>query len=266
MAYDIQSFDEDVLAKSREVPVLVDFWAPWCGPCRILGPVLEKLAGEAEGRWVLAKVNTEMHPDVGARYGVRGIPDVRLFVNEEPVDGFMGALPEPALRTWLDERLPSPEDEEVQTELRRIEAMEGPSEVLLHLETLWARYPERPDLRFALAKRVLFTDPERAALLVDRMEPRGVDLAAIEGVRTVAQSLVSVASEGVQEVLSEARSSLEDGDMDHGLATLIKGIRTGQGTVRDELRGLVVALFHLLGHDHPLTTKYRQALTQALYV
>ena len=98
-------FSTDVRARRRTVPVLVDFWAPWCGPCRMLGPVLEKLAADAGGRWELVKVNLDEHPGLAEIYGVRGIPDVKLFRDGLPVASFAGAFPEGAVRHWLEQQL-----------------------------------------------------------------------------------------------------------------------------------------------------------------
>ena len=103
--YDIQDFDKEVIEKSKEVPVLVDFWAAWCAPCRILGPTLEKVASEADGKWQVAKVDTEQFPDKAQQYGVRGIPNCKLFVNGEVVDEFVGALPEPMVNEFMTKAL-----------------------------------------------------------------------------------------------------------------------------------------------------------------
>ncbi len=109
-SYDVTvaDFDQKVLAASQQVPVLVDFWAPWCQPCQILKPILEKLAAELGGQFILAKVNSDENQELAVRYGVRGIPAVKAFVDGQMVDEFTGALPEAQIREFLERLVPSP--------------------------------------------------------------------------------------------------------------------------------------------------------------
>ncbi len=106
MNHEVSEFSADVLERSRTAPVLVDFWAPWCGPCRSLKPVLEKLAGEARDRWSLVTINVDHHPELAAQFGIRGIPNVKLFHQTKVAAEFSGAMPEGSVRAWLDANLP----------------------------------------------------------------------------------------------------------------------------------------------------------------
>lgn len=95
-------FLKEVLDKSTEIPVVVDFWAPWCGPCRILGPTLERMAKTSKGAWRLVKINTDRNPGLSQKYDIRGIPAVKMFVDRKVVDEFVGVHPEPFIRKWIE--------------------------------------------------------------------------------------------------------------------------------------------------------------------
>lgn len=112
-----QDFQKEVIEKSKLAPVVVDFWAPWCGPCRALGPILEKLAEEYQGKFFLARINADENQTLSAEFGVRGIPSVKAVYNGEIVNEFSGALPEPAVREFLDQIIPN------ESEIKRQQAM-----------------------------------------------------------------------------------------------------------------------------------------------
>ncbi len=105
MSYEVKNFTTDVIERSRTTPVLVDFWAPWCGPCRTLKPTLEKLAGEAGDRWTLVTVDVMQQEGTAAQFGIRAIPNVKLFVDGRPVSEFSGSMPESAVKDWLAQNL-----------------------------------------------------------------------------------------------------------------------------------------------------------------
>ena len=188
MSFDVRDFEREVIERSYQVPVLVDFWAEWCMPCRMLSPVLERLAQRANGRWVLAKVNTEEHPDLAYRYGVRSIPNVKLFVDGQVVDEFVGALPEYVIEQWLDRVLPSPQ-QKVLKEAEELLQQQRVSEAQQLLERVVAAEPTNERARVLLARILLFADPARAAELVAPVEPGSPVEELAEAIRTLAPLL-----------------------------------------------------------------------------
>jgi len=279
MAFDVQDFQEEVIRASHQTPVVVDFWAEWCGPCRILGPVLERMAAGADGRWKLAKVDTEAHPDLAAAYGIRGIPDVRLFVDGESVDGFMGALPESAIQRWLDEALPQEGDRERAAELARVEELiaKGEEEAAANaLEALLEGTPGDPGLRFRLARLLVFSEPERAMTLTERLEPRGFPPEAVQAVRSLgrlfqedpSQEEPSPGEDGTEAPHSVAAAVqlLRERDFQGALEALISILREEGAKADPRVREACVAIFHHLGQDHPLVARFRGEVSRALYV
>ena len=131
-----ENFEQAVLQKSFEVPVLVDFWAPWCAPCREIGPILEKLADEGKGRFILAKVNMDENPNLAYALQIRSIPAVKLLVDGTLKDEFLGTIPEPEVREFLDRNLPTEQDREAKAGLDILQAGDSTAAEAVFRETL----------------------------------------------------------------------------------------------------------------------------------
>ncbi|HET6344491.1 MAG TPA: thioredoxin, partial [Myxococcota bacterium] len=153
-------FSADVLEASRQLPVLVDFWAPWCGPCRVLGPALEALEAEARGRWRLVKVNTEAEPMLAHQFQISSIPAVKLFRDGRVVDGFVGALPRAQISRWLDALIPSEAAEQVKQAQVAREAGDL-DEARRLLEAALAAAPDDPMVKVPLAELVWPAERQR---------------------------------------------------------------------------------------------------------
>ena len=154
----IENFEAEVVAASSNVPVLVDFWAPWCGPCKSLGPVLEKLEVAYEGRFKLVKIDSDQEQQLAGMFGIRSIPTCVLLMNGQPVDGFMGALPEGQVREFLDKHVPTADVLEAQAEEElALDALAGgdTTTALEKLQHAVVTDPSNDDARFDYVKLLL---------------------------------------------------------------------------------------------------------------
>ncbi|GKT23269.1 thioredoxin [Acidovorax sp. SUPP3334] len=154
----VENFETEVIAASMEVPVLVDFWAPWCGPCKSLGPILEKLETEYEGRFKLVKIDSDQEQQIAGMFGIRSIPTCVLLMNGQPVDGFTGAQPEGQVRAFLDKHVPTAEAAlaEEEEELALDALAEGDTDTALEkLQHAVATDPANDEARFDYVKLLL---------------------------------------------------------------------------------------------------------------
>ena len=269
MAYDTDDFATDVIQRSHTVPVLVDFWAEWCGPCKILGPVLERLADANDGEWELAKLNTENHQDIARQYGIRSIPNVKLFVDGEVVNEFVGALPEPRVVDWLRTAIPSKYRAQL-AGARQLLAKNGVSGAIEMLQNIVAAEPGNDEATVLLGQAFLESDHLQAVEIVEPIALGSKHYGAAEAVKTLATAFGSLdngqqlaespVKEGYLAAIRDARSHAYE----PALEGLLDVVRRDRQYEEDGARKVIIAIFKLLGEEHPLTGKYRRALSSAL--
>lgn len=259
----VADFQEKVLEASKRVPVLVDFWAEWCAPCRALKPVLEKLAAEYGGRFMLAKVNSDENQELAAHCGVRGIPSVKAFVNGEMVDEFTGALPETQVRAFIDRLLPSP------AEPLRIAAQEararGEPEVACSLLADAAQLdPADETVQLDLAEiHIDMRNMDAASAILDAHEHKARDLTRVRALQ--ARLKLVTAGAGADSEALRARIDANPGDLDarlqlanalalehdyrSALEQLLEIVRRDRKWRDEAARKNMLDLFALLGNE-----------------
>jgi putative thioredoxin len=236
------NFDAAVIQRSHELPVVVDFWASWCGPCLRLGPVLEKAVQARAGKVELAKVDVDANPRLANAFRVQGIPAVKAFRDGKVVAEFTGAQPPAAVDQFLDGLLPSEADQLVK------EGDEASLRLAVELE------PGRADAALPLARLLHARGEDEQALEV--LEPAQGNFAA-DGLRA------RIELEREPE-LKAAFSALDEGDTERGLDLLLAALQSADGT-RDDLRRVIVGVLDELGVEHPLARETRRKLAAALY-
>jgi len=268
-------FDVEVLERSHDVPVLVDFWAEWCGPCRMLGPVLEQIAEENEGRFELAKLDTDAAPRTAGHYGIRSIPAVKLFVKGKVIAEFVGALPGGTIRKLLDEHLPSEADAKADEGRAKLAAGDSAA-ARAAFEAALALDPKHPGSHLALARLALAQgDAAAVEQHVEAIELATRERDAAEFVRKALAFRRECEAAGGR-AASEARVAADPKDLDawYALGCCLAVEERWQESLDAFLESVMrrpkhrdaaahkamLVVFGLIGRDHELTDPYQRKL------
>jgi putative thioredoxin len=270
------NFEREVLLRSREVPVLVDFWATWCGPCRTLGPILDKLAREQSGRFVLAKVDIDKSPELAEIFRIQSVPTVLLLVDGRPIDGFLGAQPEAAVRKFLEPHLKAAP--KAALEQANALAAEGRREEAVNV--LRGHLRAKPDdapARIALAQLLLdLGKGEDARLVSEKLTPEDLESdagKALSARMQLAQSAGDVsklaaaadaAPEDVDARIAYGKALLAAGQREEGLEQLWQAAQRDLHHDGDAPRKAMIEAFTALGWEDPLTLEYQRRLSMLL--
>ena len=269
----------EVMENSFRVPVLIDFWADWCQPCRVLMPVLARLAGEFEGRFLLGKLNTEEQQEIAAHFGIRSIPTVKLFRDGQPVDEFMGALPESAVRAFLDRHVPRESDAQVTEARERLAAGDAVGAFAL-LDEAREADPDNPRITVVLAEAQMaagdIADAEATIMSLPADEQSKPEAAALKrrlffegeasGSPVAAELEARLAADpGDAEALYRlAMRKVVERQYETALQLLLELMRKNRGYGDDAGRRGLVKVFELLGDD-PMVGHYRSRMANLLF-
>lgn len=268
---DEATFESEVILRSHEVPVVVDFWAPWCGPCRMLSPILERMAIEAGGTFLLAKVNVDDTPALSIRFGIQGIPAVKAFRYGEIAAEFVGAQPESMVKHFIEQLAPSETQKAIEEAMSLLgtrhyhEAETAFREVLDEDEA-------NADAALGLVESLLMRGQGAEALEILEHFPAGTAWAKAERYKPLAELLEEADrkesgsdEDPLEAGLHQSARLIERGNLEAAMDGLLGILREDKNYRGGLVKRVMLALFELLGDQDPRTRKYREELASVLF-
>ena len=266
--FEVKDFQKDVIETSQQVPVLVDFWAEWCGPCKMLAPVLEKVAQEADGEWKLVKVDTEKHPDLADRFQISGIPNLKLFHHGKVVNELSGFVPEGELKRWLKESIPS-EASLSADQARELLDSGKTSEAAAILEKIVEEDGDSEKARVYLAEALYVDQPDRAQELIARIFEDSdyyIQASAINELADICRiGAGELPDEKGRSEFLKAISALRDRDYDAAMKNVIQSMKAKPEFSGGIATRLGKAIIKQLGIRHPTIDKHYRAFSSLLH-
>jgi putative thioredoxin len=264
-------FEFEVLAYSQQIPVVVDFWAEWCAPCRMLGPMLERLAQEGQGSFRLAKVNVDENSNLALRYGVHSIPAVKAFREGKMVAEFVGVQPEPRLREFLRSLAPSKSDLAIEKGFSLL-AMQQARQSELTFRAILQEAPENTAAQLGLAKSLLMQGNGHESHEILRRFPSSREYSAAQTLLPLARELdllederALVDTDPLDPAFRRALKLVSRGNIEAAMDGLLDILRENKRYRDGQARLIMVALLELLGEGSPIARQYRAELASVLF-
>ena len=263
-------FEFEVIAYSKQIPVVVDFWAEWCAPCKTLGPILELLAQEANGAFRLAKVDVDANPNLAMRFSVRSIPNVKAFQDGQMVAEFIGLQPEPRVREFIRKLAPSEHDLVLEKALGLLQKGE-----LKVAEAVFRKFlvkaPENPAGLLGLSRSLLMQRKIKEAHLILSNFPASKEYHTVEALNPLVKALLrmqnapSFSDDPLEAAYLNALRLVSLGNFEAAMDGMLDVLRQDKHYRNGEVRKIMVAMFEMLGDENLLTRQYRSELASVLF-